>query len=702
MSWLYLLVIWQIPALQCPKKRALIGYIYTFCSGPGRIVLNQEAFSECSLHGAASSLIKLKRGNSMFQKFSTYFISMKKTLITLVCMTILAMAPAVEAGFNPAAKAKAKAEALAKEAHNKAEAARKKAAAEAHKRAEAARKAKERAAALARKQAEEARKRAEAARKKAAEKARKKVEAIRKAKAEAEALARQKAEEARRKAEEARQKAEELARLLAEQAQQIVESVKDLVEDVAENIQSSAEDAILIGTWYAPGYGNIFVIGEKYAYQMNQTSSFCAEGRAKLDRYSFDLTVQVDESGQSFTKDDVQYKKLNVLPMRCLPGIRVPLYEQEDQKPYVAELYFDIFWETINDYYAGFGWRDAEWQEQYDFYRSKASSAQGYQALNEIYRDIVLSVDDIGLNIQFGEALNTDDRENLQDNTLHFIIDEFLVNNPGFAGSSDDFIRNTEAFIDYQASYVSQTKSRYESMTETYFVGGELTAKSAVYGLEWARLPGNLAYLKLGGVSLNSSYPSGPSADSVLIQALNQTLDKILLDFDNAQGLVLDLRFNRSGFTKENIEAVNFAIASRFINSDYIAYTSQLRDRNKLMPMQSISLEPIEHTKFLNPVVVLTSNLTKNDAERLALTMRSNDRVTLIGERTAGYLSPVEAKLLPDYRQLSLPNQRILSPQGEAFEGVGIPVDVSVPVLLHDVDGTQSDLSLEAAMEQLH
>jgi C-terminal processing protease CtpA/Prc len=87
---------------------------------------------------------------------------------------------------------------------------------------------------------------------------------------------------------------------------------------------------------------------------------------------------------------------------------------------------------------------------------------------------------------------------------------------------------------------------------------------------------------------------------------------------------------------------------------------------------------------------------TASAAEVFAIPMHRLPQVTVIGERTAGILSDILQKPLPNGWFVGLSNEVYLDAQGVSFEGTGLTPDIEVPVFrLEDIEA-----GIDPALEQ--
>ena len=89
---------------------------------------------------------------------------------------------------------------------------------------------------------------------------------------------------------------------------------------------------------------------------------------------------------------------------------------------------------------------------------------------------------------------------------------------------------------------------------------------------------------------------------------------------------------------------------------------------------------PSSRVRFEGPLHVLTSDITMSAAETLVLSLRALPQVTLVGQATRGAFSNVLEKPLPHGTHVMLSNEVYEDPDGECYEGRGIPPDVPIVV----------------------
>jgi hypothetical protein len=140
-------------------------------------------------------------------------------------------------------------------------------------------------------------------------------------------------------------------------------------------------------------------------------------------------------------------------------------------------------------------------------------------------------------------------------------------------------------------------------------------------------------------------------------------------------GLIIDLRHNEGGdftFALKAFEQLN-AQRRRIFSSR----TKNGPGKNDFTPWFDWHLEASAQP-FTRKVVVLTDRYTFSAGERSVMMLRSLPNVLLVGDTTLGGISTVIPHTLPNGWIVRVSIQQVLSPAGEAFEGLGIAPDVFV------------------------
>lgn len=184
------------------------------------------------------------------------------------------------------------------------------------------------------------------------------------------------------------------------------------------------------------------------------------------------------------------------------------------------------------------------------------------------------------------------------------------------------------------------------------------------YGFNDARLlDGNIGYVRFD----NFSEPDAAFA----------TASAALKFVENAEGLIIDLRYNNGGYN-----ALGQFIASHlFTNEEDRLITSYYyNEGGKRIESGHWVLAGVPGRRRPDmPVHVLTSSVTFSAAEWLAHSLQKMERAKVVGTQTAGGGHAIERFPLEDSWFIQVPIGEIRGPTGEEFEGVGVTPDLAVP-----------------------
>ena len=175
-----------------------------------------------------------------------------------------------------------------------------------------------------------------------------------------------------------------------------------------------------------------------------------------------------------------------------------------------------------------------------------------------------------------------------------------------------------------------------------------------------ARLPGNVGYLDVRGFS------NDPEA--------LRFADSVMATFAGVRALIIDLGRNRGG----GPEMVRLLSTYLFERPTHLVSSVM---RGMAEPSERWTLSEVRGPRLASvPVFVLTSGLTISAAESFVFGLDAHDRITIVGEPTAGggHFGGVVA--LPGGFSMFLPRGRTYDPRtNKGWEATGIQPDVRVP-----------------------
>lgn len=155
------------------------------------------------------------------------------------------------------------------------------------------------------------------------------------------------------------------------------------------------------------------------------------------------------------------------------------------------------------------------------------------------------------------------------------------------------------------------------------------------------------------------------------------------------EGLIIDLRGNPGGYFK----TIN-KIVAQLIPCETYLYRLQFRDRTVRQGIKPAA------TVYSRPIVILIDVTSISSSEMFAACLQALGRVTIVGERSPGYLIGAQWMRLPNGLSFMHTILLPLPLDGRIVEGNGIVQDIEVALdrnkLLEGIDS-----QLEAAREYI-
>jgi C-terminal processing protease CtpA/Prc len=164
-------------------------------------------------------------------------------------------------------------------------------------------------------------------------------------------------------------------------------------------------------------------------------------------------------------------------------------------------------------------------------------------------------------------------------------------------------------------------------------------------------------------------------------EALQKFMDSFLVSILHKKGLIIDLRASHGGH-----DEFAYMIASRFTDKKFQANFSRIFKTNIFDSIEvKHFVEPKGNFQFTKPIIVLTNDGARSAADVFALTMKQLPHVTIIGENTFGSFGESIYKDIGNGWYINYPIEKFYSPQGQCYEGTGVPVDFKIENSTHDI-----------------
>ena len=433
----------------------------------------------------------------------------------------------------------------------------------------------------------------------------------------------------------------------------------------------------LDGVWRSQGYGYAIQIDGPTLKAFEVTETTCLPGFtaqrdsvAVADREATFKTTDGDvyfiRAGGSAdhkllhsagSASDVRIDRLPGLPAVC--GHPTPDTPADN---------FEVFARTWAEHYISFDLKKTDWAEVVEANRSKIAPGTTPTGLFDIFEAMISPFHDTHTFIS-APALKR----------------QFRTLRPG----TDRVIKGD------MAEFRSKGVPALLAVTERAYIKTPLR-KWCNDQIQYGRLDDATGYLRIlsfSGYAKERGFAAG-------LEALETALDAIFSD-PSLKGLVIDLRINFGGS-----DPYGLAIASRLATVEYLAYTKVARadavDRNKWTPGDPSRVHPSSRPGFRGPVVELMGPLTISAGETCTQAlMGRTPHITRIGENTQGVFSDVLGRHLPNGWRFGLPNEVFRTPEGTAFDGTGIPPDITVPVFADEDVAAGRDPAMAKALQLL-
>jgi len=142
------------------------------------------------------------------------------------------------------------------------------------------------------------------------------------------------------------------------------------------------------------------------------------------------------------------------------------------------------------------------------------------------------------------------------------------------------------------------------------------------------------------------------------------------------EGLILDLRYNPGGLLNQSL-----GIADFFLDNGIIATTKgRIKSDNKIFHARPETL-PCDY-----PIVIIINEGSASGTEIIASSLRAHNRAVLVGEKSFGKGFMQAIFPIQTGGAIRLTTSRLLTPQGDEIQNVGITPDLIIPSSLLDYE----------------
>ncbi len=335
-------------------------------------------------------------------------------------------------------------------------------------------------------------------------------------------------------------------------------------DDDADNVFS--ESGQFEGVWLAKGYGQIVDInGSHYVWYDYTSSSLIADYEGTLNGNQMTDEDDIFEGELSLEGANLIWRFPDEGNMKVFETMQaLPEQTAETNDP---EINFEIFWQTYEETGILFPLTGVDWQATYDEYRPLVNQSTTSSELFEIFENMITPLND-------GHSSIEDEAGEQEFEGGPDIQDRWDLEEP----------QGQQAF----------------AIIGQHYIDGEL-AYRANNQMAYGTIDASVAYINLisfEGITDNDDDALAEHA------AFTQAIDAILREFQDAEALIVDLRFNLGG-----MDWLVRAFANRLTDQQQLVWTKQVRTGGytELSDPVEFYIEPEGEQWLHRPIVVLTS-----------------------------------------------------------------------------------------------
>ena len=296
------------------------------------------------------------------------------------------------------------------------------------------------------------------------------------------------------------------------------------------------------------------------------------------------------------------------------------------------ETNFEQLWRIFHHRYPFFALRNVDWTAQYATYRPRVTRKTKDDELFDIFSRMLAPLNDghVELTAKVG-------------GTQRYF-------NPETKPRFRQEFTNREINSLFKTTYRTLIANGFGRPTETQ-----------AWILHYCRSPtfGYIRILELEGIKKRE---------------LTSALDTIARDFNDLEGIIIDIRDNPGGDDSTAITIIN-----RFCDRKRVAFHRKTKigpGEHDFTALKTWNIAPQGGSRFTGPTVLLTCDSVFSGAEVFALGLKQLPHVVVIGDHTNGIFSYQLEKTLPNGWRYCLSYQKYFSPDMVCYEGKGVPADI--------------------------
>ena len=341
------------------------------------------------------------------------------------------------------------------------------------------------------------------------------------------------------------------------------------------------------------------------------------------------------------------FLKVDNLPETCIPFSRMQSLDSEQ----LLALYL----ETMQENYAFADERELNWNDIRKEHGSRINANTPREELFEVMGEIATLTHD-----QHTKVIREDGSSRHYRVTPSAVLVQNVFN-------EQDTVRDLNEYFSLFF------KNNYQNISDSLLQGkGDKVANGKI---EWGSLNDAIGYVHIHSFAgfLSSEFTRKQQIDS-----LNDWMPHIITSLQDKEALIVDVSFNFGGY-----DATALTVASYFTDAQAFSHTSQVYNSGEFCVEDNVIVYPSDSKSFTKPVYVLMTDISRSAAEGFAMMMSALPNVKLVGTPTLGTLSGMLGKSIGSY-YTTYSNQRLVTPEGEHYEVVGVQPDIGLPIFFED------------------
>lgn len=432
--------------------------------------------------------------------------------------------------------------------------------------------------------------------------------------------------------------------------QQLSSNTSTTIGDFNRDQMSNIQD--LTGIYQSNGYGYILDLRSEGVRIFDIYGDFCLGIDKELEpiRDYYDL-YRHSHDGQStyITYDysggyEYEYRSLSELPKQCRT--------KPDNTPLNT---FDAFAEVFAEHYAFFPQYNVDWQDVTSQARAKITPQITDSELLEILKSTLVDIKD-------GHVTIESNVNGIEDTYYALLTKTYQA----AEAQAKKLNASADELMDRLLS-----NAWHEQITQKILKDKRTSGGNGI--IQYGVTSDNIGYLSILSMS---NHGDNFNADNIYdaMDMIDLVMEDAMKKLADTKAVIVDVSLNDGGD-----DAIARKFATYFTDRKTFVYSKEAGDAQD-RPRHDLYIEPNDDGRYLNPVYMLTSDVTASAAEIFVMSMRALPHVTHVGETTTGALSDTLDKSLPNGWLVSLSNEIYLDSQDQLWESKGIPPEIQIPV----------------------